>query len=212
MTYQIDRSGYIRDQKLAHETVVLSEGECLGLVGSMFVSGTLRLAQPKYSPVIVQTTVVDSDVIAVRRQKDYRFFKARFVNCRFHGTFSGVDFGRSQSTDVDGDLGGVEDCDFTDATLDGCRFFNVDASTLRFPAWPHVVLHHLGERARDIAAATWPGKLGAYMRICADQPESVSVSVIHVPSVAKLVLCTEEEVREAFARFGLIEWPDKERF
>lgn len=204
MTYQLDQSGYIRNQKLAHETVVLSEKECHGLVSSMFVSGTLRLAQPKYSPVIVQSTVMDSDVIAVKRQKDYRFFKARFVDCRFHGVFSGVDFGRSYNTEVDGDFGGVEGCDFTDATLDGCRFFNVDASTLRFPAWPHVVLHDLVKRAQDVAAATWPGKLGEYMRICADQPDSMRVSVIHVPSVAKLVACTEEQVRVALEKIGLV--------
>ncbi len=204
MTYQLDRNGYIREQKLAHETVVLSEKECHGLVSSMFVSGTLRLAQTKYSPAIVQSSVIDSDVVAVRRQKDYRFFKARFVDCRFHGVFSGIDFGRSHSIEVDGDFGAVEGCDFTDATLDGCRFFNVEASTLRFPAWPHVVLHDFAKRAQDVAAVAWPGKLGQYMRICADQPESVKVSVIHVPSVAKLVACTDEQVRDALEKVGLV--------
>ena len=44
MAYQTDQGGYIRDQKIAHETVVLSEGECQGLIHSMFVAGTLRLA------------------------------------------------------------------------------------------------------------------------------------------------------------------------
>ena len=202
MTYQLDQSGYIRDQRLAHETVVLSEKECHGLVSSMFVSGTLRLAQPKHSPVIVQSTVVDSDVIAVKRQKEYRFFKARFVDCRFHGVFSGVDFGRAHDVERDGDFGGVENCDFTDATLDGCRFVNVDVSTLRFPSWPHVVIVDPYKRAADVEAMQWPGQLGLYMQGCTSRPESFKAAVLHVPSLASLVKCTEEEIKAAFEKFG----------
>jgi hypothetical protein len=41
-----------------------------------------------------------------------------------------------------------------------------------------------------------------YMRICADQPQSVRASVFHVPSFAKLLACTEKQVREAFEEFG----------
>jgi hypothetical protein len=116
--------------------------------------------------------------------------------------FSGIDFGRSDNVERDGDFGNIEDCDFTEATLDGCRFFNVDAATLRLPPWPHVVLPDFGKRASEVAAFTWPGELGRYMRICADQPESVRASVIHVPSFAKLIACTEEQVRESLEKFG----------
>jgi hypothetical protein len=144
----------------------------------------------------------DSDVIAAKRQKDYPLFQARFINCRFHGLFSGIAFGKSDNIERDGGFGDIDNCDFTEATLDGCRFFNVAVSTLRFPAWPHVVLHDFAKRAQDVAAMTWPGELGRYMRICADQPASVKASVIHVPSFAKLVACTEEQVRKAFEKFG----------
>jgi hypothetical protein len=149
------------------------------LVSSTFVSGTLRLAQAKYSPVIVQSTVVDSDVIAAKRQKDYQLFRARFINCRFHGLFSGVDFGRTGRALLHEDFGGVEGCDFTEATLAGCRFFNVDMSTLRLPAWPHVVLHDFSKRAQDVAAMAWPGRVRAvhaHLRRPAPVGQSVSVS------------------------------------
>jgi len=204
MTYRFDARGDIRDQALTCETVVLSEDACQGLVDSTLSSCTLKLAQKssRWPIVIVGTTVVDSDVIAVKRQKDDRLFKARFINCRFHGVFSGVDFGRSHNVERDGDFGGVEGCDFTDATLDGCRFFNVDASSLRLPHWPHVVLLDFAQRAADVAAMKWPGQLGNYMRVCADQPASLRVAVIHVPSITKLIACTEEQAREAFERFG----------
>ncbi|HVX91238.1 MAG TPA: hypothetical protein VHC20_06485 [Candidatus Paceibacterota bacterium] len=208
MTYQLDVTRKIRDQHLTGETVVLSErdNDCHGMVGCTFSSGTLKLARQlsKWPVGILSTVVTDSDVVAVKPQKAYQLFRAHFINCKFHGVFSGVSFGRSPRTEFDGDFGGIENCDFTDATLDGCRFFNVDASTLRLPEWPHVVLHDFNQRAHDVAATTWPGKLGQYMRICADQPESLKVSVIHVPSIAGLVACTEEEIREAFKKFGLV--------
>jgi hypothetical protein len=152
--------------------------------------------------MILRSTVQDSDVIAEKRQRDYPLFKARFTNCRFHGAFSGIDFGRSHDIERDGDVGAIENCDFTGARLDGCRFFNADVSMLRLPVWPHVVLIDFAKRAQEVAATAWPGELGKYMRICADQPESVRASVIHVPSFAKLVACTEEQVRDALEKFG----------
>jgi hypothetical protein len=182
--------------------VTLSEKECHGLIGSMFVSGTLCLAQAKYSPVIVQSTVVDSDVVAVKRQRAYRFFKARFINCRFHGVFSGVEFGHTDDAQLGEDFGTVEGGDFTDATLDGCRFVNVDVSMLRLPSWPHVVMLEPRRRAVEAAAMEWPGLLGKYMTL--EEHEAVKAVVLHVPSLAKLVKCTEDEIKAAFEKFGLL--------
>jgi hypothetical protein len=202
MTQRLNEAGEIRGYDLVGETVTLAENECRGLIACTFLSGTLRLAQSKGAVSILLTTVKDSDVVAAKRQKDYPLFQARFVNCKFHGLFSGVSFGRTDRSELREDFGDVEGCDFTEATLNGCRFFNVEVSTLRLPAWPHVVLHDFAKRAQNVAAMTWPGELGRYMRICADQPASVKASVIYVPSFAKLVACTEEQVREAFDKFG----------
>jgi hypothetical protein len=204
MTHQLDSRGYIRSQVLVGETVVLSEDECHGLVDSKLTSCTLKLAQKsnRWPIVIVGTTVVDSDVVAVKRQKDDRLFRARFINCRFHGVFSGIDFGRGDRPELHEDFGTVEGCDFTDATLDGCRFIDVDVSTLRFPQRDHAVLLHPARRAADVAAMQWPGVLGNYMEICTNKPSSFKASVMHIPSLARLVRCTEDEVREALHKFG----------
>ncbi len=202
MAYELDSRGDIRNQHLLGETVVISDKECGGVVDSTLTAGTLKLAQARYGPAILRSTLTGCEVIAEKHQKDYRLFQARFINCRFHGVFSGIDFGRSHTPERDGEFGRVEDCDFTKAILDGCRFFNVDATVLLFPTWPHVVLHQFSKRAQDVAEATWPGKLGQYLRICADQPESLTVSVIHVPSIAKLVGCSEDEIKVALEGFG----------
>lgn len=204
MTYQLNPSGYIRDQSLVDGTVVLSENDCRGLVDCTFASGTLRLAQSKGRPVIVHSTITDSDVVAVKRQRDYPLFDARFIGCTFFGTYSGIDFGHSDRRDDHGDFGCVERCDFTQATLDGCRFFNVDVSTLRLPRWPHVVIEEPHTRAADVRAMSWPGHLGEYMDICTNKPSSLKASVIHVPTLVHQVRCTESEAREAFEKFGRV--------
>lgn len=200
MTYQLDEAGEIRGRNLDGETVVLSENECRGLIDCTFSSGTLQLAQSKGAASILLTTVNESDVIAVKRQRDYPLFQARFVNCRFYGVFSGIDFGHKDDVEFREDFGTIEGCDFTDATLEGCRFFNVDMSTLHLPAWPHAVLLEPHRRSADVGRFDWPGLLGKYMEI--KEPESVKAVVMHVPSLARLVQCTEEEIKVIFERFG----------
>lgn len=202
MAHQLNDLRELRGHAVSGETVVLSDKECRGLVDCTLDAGTLKLAQSRGSPTILRSTVRGSKVVAEKFQRDYALFKARFVACSFHGFFSGVDFGRSPKIERDGSFGSVEECDFTLATLDGCRFFNTDVSTLRLPAWPHVVLVDFSERAEDVAATAWPGELGRYMRVCASQVASVKVLVLHVPSFARLVACTEESVKAAFEKFG----------
>jgi hypothetical protein len=202
MVYEVDEGGYVRDQRLANETLVLSERDCHGLVNSTFDVGTLKLAQAKFGPTIVQSIVAGSDVIAVKPQKEYRLFRVRFIDCRFHGVFSGVDFGRAGETQPEENFGAIENCDFTDATLDGCRFINVNVSGLRFPTTGHVVLIDPSKRAADVAAMQWPGLLGTYMEGCTNRPESFKATVLYIPSLARMVKCTEEEIRIAFEKFG----------
>lgn len=40
------------------------------------------------------------------------------------------------------------------------------------------------------------------MRIGASQPASTRLSVTHVPSLAKIMDCTKEQIRDSFERFG----------
>jgi hypothetical protein len=200
MTYQLDATDAIRDQTLVGDTVVLADGSCRALIRSTLTSGVLKLAQPKKAGGLVMSTLKECLVDAVKPQRDSDFFTARFFNCRFKGVFSGIDFGSGRRTDLHQDFGAVEGCDFTDATLDGCRFFNTDVSSLRLPGWPHAVLLDFSKRAADVAAMTWPGELGRYMRL--NEPDAVKAVVLHIPSLARLVACTEEQIRQALEEFG----------
>lgn len=204
MAYRLDARRHVRGQNLTGETVVLSDRECAGIVESTLRDGTLKLAQAKGAAIISLATLENCRVVAIEQQRDFDFFSARFIVCKFEGTFSGISFGNRGGGEALFGFGSVRGCDFSEATLDGCRFFNTDVSTLRFPVWPHVVLLDFHKRAQEVISGSWPGELGKYMRICADQPESVKATVIHVPSFAKYVACTEGQIRQAFERFGLV--------
>lgn len=200
-THPLDGLGEIRNEDLTGGTVLMSEGECRGFIRSTLREGTLKLAQKGWASVLL-STVEDCNVVAAKRQRDFRFFRARFIGCSFFGTYSGIDFGRRGEVEVEGDFGSVENCDFTNAVLDGCRFFNVEVSTLRLPRWPHVVVEKPHLLADLVAAIDWPGHLGEYMEICTNKPSSLSATVIHIPSLAQFVRCTEEEARQAFEQLG----------
>lgn len=200
MSYQLDATGAIRDQALVGDTVVLSDDNCRALVKSTLTGGVLKLAQPKKAGGLVMSTLKDCLVDAVKPQRDSNFFTARFINCRFHGIFSGIDFGRGNRAELHQDFGAVEGCDFTNATLDGCRFFNADIASLKLPRYEHAVLLEPRTRVADAAAIEWPGLLGRYMQL--DEPEAVKALVMHIPSLARLVKCTEDEVKTALTKFG----------
>jgi hypothetical protein len=202
VSYQLDATAAIREQTLVGDTVVLSDDNCRALVKSTLTGGVLQFAQPRKAGGLVMSTLRDCLVKAVKPQRDSNFFTARFINCRFHGVFSGIDFGRPLEPELGWDFGAIEGCDFTAATLDGCRFVNTDVSTLTFPRDGHAVLIEPYKRAADVAAIAWPGHLGQYMEICTARPESFKALVMHLPSLAHLVRCTEDEAKEALQKFG----------
>lgn len=199
-THPLDQLGELRNQHLTGGTVVLADNECHGLIRSTLKGASLKLAQRKGSASLLLSTIENCTVLAVTRQRDFRFFRARFVDSTFHGTYSGIDFGNREEAGDHSDFGSVERCDFTQAILDGCRFFNVDVSTLRFPRWPHAVIENPHLRVADINAMTWPGLLGEYMAL--KTPAIVRAEVVYVPRIAELTQCSENEIRSALEQLG----------
>jgi uncharacterized protein YjbI with pentapeptide repeats len=94
---------------------------------------------------------------AKRALKEFRWHRSQLKGCRFNGRFSGNDFG--EDPDSPGQ-GSIEDCDFTEATLQGCRFMGCDVGTLRFPAWPCFTLLEPVRRQQELRTYPWPGSMG----------------------------------------------------
>jgi len=192
---------------MRHESLVGSTVEVGGddqFIESRLKGGTLLVRPRKSWPAVTLSTFEDCEVRFPKRTSADRvnLLAARFIRCSFHGTLNGVDFGNNP---LDGELnafGIVDGCDFSSATLNGCRFLNCDVASLRFPPFPHVVLLSPGSRRADVERITWPGQLGAYMRVCTDKPEYFAATVFHLPYVCRLTKCSEGEAIKALTAFG----------
>ena len=123
---------------------------------------------------------------------------ASLKGCRFKGRLSGCDFGHwpEYGSEPEYQLGAIEDCDFSAAQLNACRFMGCDVSTLRLPRWPCFTFLEPIRRAAELRAAPWPALFGRVVMgdLHNDPPRTVAVTY-HAPSVAKQMETTPEALR-----------------
>jgi hypothetical protein len=149
----------LNDRELIDEKLVLdSKTEVYYLGHNLTLRNcTLVLKVPARALVIARSRLIDCTIEAKRELIGFRWETSFLKGCRFTGRFSGNDFGRYPSS-IPG--GGLEDCDFSQAMLDACRFLDCDASTLRFPLWPCFTILNPVHRFPELRVAQWPGDIG----------------------------------------------------
>jgi hypothetical protein len=136
-----------------------------------------------------------------------QWITASLKGCRFKGRLSGCDFGHwpEYGSDPEYQQGSIEDCDFSEARLDGCRFMGCDPATLRFPKWPCFTLLDPIARSRELNSVEWPGGWrpvsveGRYT-----DPPSMMAVTLYAPAIARRWETTEEEVRAVIEKFDCI--------
>jgi hypothetical protein len=129
---------------------------------------------------------------------------ASIKGCLFRGRLKGCDFGHwpEYSSAPWCQFGSIEDCDFTEARLDNCRFMGCDPSTLRFPKWPCFTILDPIRRAPELRGFTWQGPLGELIRdMLPKHPPRTRALTYYAPSAARLVETTPEEIRAVIERF-----------
>jgi hypothetical protein len=136
-----------------------------------------------------------------------QWLAASLKGCRFKGRLSGCDFGHwPDYMSLPGfQHGSIEDCDFTEARLAGCRFHGCDTSTLRFPRWPcFTFLDPLG-RAAELRSVKWPGRFGEVVvdNLHTD-PASTKALTYYAPFAAERFETTLEELRAVIKKFDCI--------
>lgn len=125
---------------------------------ALFICG-LKMVGGKFSQMIPLT--------------NFQFEQAYFSNVKFNGNFIGCDFGDWENPERPL----VEECDFTDATLDGCRFLNCDVQKINLPKWPCFTLLNPAAARSVVLARQWPSKVGLVLDIYTDNdPECVAIS------------------------------------
>jgi len=133
-----------------------------------------------------------------------QWIRVSLKGCRFKGRFSGNDFGHwpEYGSQPAYQFGALEDCDFSEARLDACRFHGCDLSTLRLPRWPCFTFLEPLRHARELQAAAWPGSLGSItVERLHTNPSSTVALTFHAQSAARFYKTTEKELRAAIERF-----------
>jgi hypothetical protein len=183
------------DREIANEQLVLDSKSELYYLGHDLTlrQCTLVLKVPARALVITQTRLIDCTIHVNQELKNFRWYKNVLKGCRFTGRLTGNDFGRNPDPHPEG---GIEDCDFSAAQLDGCRFLDCAPNTLRFPAWPCFTLLDTFQRARELGAAPWPGDIGSIVMSDFDQDPPRTVAVTYsATALAKRYGTTPEAIR-----------------
>ncbi|ATB42084.1 hypothetical protein CYFUS_007561 [Cystobacter fuscus] len=156
----------------------------------------LSLKQPRF---------IDCTFEVKQELKNYQsWVAASLKGCQFKGRLTGCDFGLwpEYMSLPWYQHGSIEDCDFTEARLDGCRIMGCDPAIIRFPKWPcFTILDPIG-RASELRGLTWPGPLGELIRdMLPKHPPRTRALTYYAPSAAKLVETTPEEIRAVIEKF-----------
>jgi hypothetical protein len=155
---------------------------------------TIILKVPARALVVSKTRLIDCTIDARKELKGFSWDHAHLKGCRFTGTLSGCDFGRWPDEEAD-QIGGIEDCDFTEARLEACRFLQCDARTLKFPSWPCFTLLDPVRRKDELLAIQWPGTMRITVESFVEGPPETAAVTYLAPAVAKRTGTTVEAIR-----------------
>jgi len=138
--------------------------------------------------------------------------KVACLRCKFLGRYKGNDFGKRDifRRDMFKAYGSIEDCDFSDAKLDLCRFFNTDMSRVKLPKWPNVTVLNPSGLIGTYEKVQWRGGMKTIVGVIADSPPGTDAITFFVPEIIKRHRCTEEDIRHAIKHFGnVVMWGQK---
>lgn len=141
-----------------------------------------------------------------QEQRNQRgWVSAMLKGCRIEGRLTGCDFGPSPGYSTGGEHGRLEDCDFSKARLDGCRFHGCDLRTIQLPRWPCFTIVNPVANAALLNQLRWPGRFGrVIIEDLAKEPHSTVAVTWHAPSVTKGLDTTPEELRPILEDIGCI--------
>lgn len=200
---------FYEDREIENERLELTDKGSLYFLGSnvTFRKCTLVLKVSGRSLIFDQDTrFIDCTFEVKQELKNHQqWVFASLKGCRFKGRLSGCDFGHWPSYSERAGHGSIEDCDFSEARLDGCRIMGCDPATIRFPKWPCFTIVDPIGRARELNSVQWPGGFrpiiveGQYR-----DPPSTRAVTFYAPALARRRETTEEAFRAVIERFDCI--------
>ncbi|WP_241758827.1 pentapeptide repeat-containing protein [Pyxidicoccus parkwayensis] len=184
------------DTTIEDERLKLDSNEHLYYLGHHL---TLRrchliIKVPRRALVIFRTQLIDCTIDVKKELKGFRWEGVILKGCQFSGAMTGNDFGRWPYAEQP-ELGSIEDCDFTNARLDACRFINCDLSRVKLPSWPCFSILSPAGRKNELLAHQWPGTMHITVDAFTEGPAETAAVTYFAPAVAKRNDTTPEAIR-----------------
>jgi hypothetical protein len=199
-----------KNQEIENERLELTDKNSLYFLstGLTLRHCTVVLKVPASRLVIKQATFIDCTFEVKQELKNHQsWVSATLKGCRFKGRLTGCDFGYwpEYGSDPWYQHGSIEDCDFSEARLDGCRIMGCDPATIRFPKWPCFTLLDPIGHAPELRSATWPDMFGdVIVKHLHTQPPRTRAVTLLAPTAAKRFNTTPEELRAVIEQFDCI--------
>jgi hypothetical protein len=185
----------IENREIENERLEFKTGDIVFLGPNLTLRNcTLVLRVAARDLVLVSPRLIDCTIQVKKELKNLRWYKTSLKGCRFTGKMTGNDFGHWPDDEEPG-RGGIEDCDFTGAQLDGCRFIDCDLSTLKLPSWPCFTLLEPMRRKRELLAVPWPKALRITVLACLESPMETAAVTNSAAVIAKQEGVSEESLR-----------------
>ncbi|MCY1073553.1 hypothetical protein [Archangium lansingense] len=198
----------IEDKEIANERLELTDKNSLYFLGPNLSlrNCTVILKVSARNLIIVGARFFDCTFEVRQELKNHQqWVKASLKGCRFKGRLTGCDFGHWPNYGTGWEHGAIEDCDFSEARLDGCRIMGADPATLRFPRWPcFTILDPIGH-APELRSVKWPGVHGDIIPdTLLQNPPATSALTYYAPAAARLLETTPEELKAVIEKFDCI--------
>jgi hypothetical protein len=198
---------HYEDREIEGERLELLDTKALYWIGPNLTLRrcTLVLGVGGRSLTLSSATLIDCTIQVKRQLSAKAWTKVALKGCRFKGRFTSCDFGPWYGYTEGWERGAVEDCDFSEARLDGCRFHGCDLRTIRLPRWPCFTIVDPIGRAAELSRVKWPGTFGSIViGTLATEPRSTVALTYYAPSIAKSEGTTPEALRAIFETLGCI--------
>ncbi|WPB80669.1 hypothetical protein KYC5002_16200 [Archangium violaceum] len=200
----------IEDKTFENERLELTDKDSLYFLGPNLTlhNCTVVLKVPARRLRILGARFINCTFEVKQELKNHQdWITASLKGCRFKGRLSGCDFGHwpEYGNEPEYQLGSIEDCDFSEACLDGCRIMGSDPRTLRFPKWPcFTILDPIGH-SHQLNSIEWPGRFGlVVIEDLPTRPPSTRAITYHAPSIARRFETTPEALRSVVEKFDCI--------
>jgi hypothetical protein len=200
-----------KNQELENQRLELTDKNSLYYLstGLTLRHCTLVLNVPASRLIINQARFIDCAFEVKQQLTNHQdWISASLKGCRFKGRFFSCDFGHwpEYGSQPEYQFGSIEDCDFSEAQVDACRFIGCDPRTLRLPRWPCFSFLEPVRHANELRSAQWPGHFGEVIvdNLQKRHPVSTGALTYHAPSVAKRLGTNADDLKAVIEQFDSI--------